>query len=57
MSDEKLCLKEIYRKGSHKTHNKYEYCKIFETGSFGEERLKNFQKQGDYSHSRGDGKK
>ena len=57
MLDKKLLLKEIFWKGSHKTQRKEEYCEIFETRSFGEERLKNFQKQGDYSHSWADRKK
>ena len=33
-----------------------EYCELFETKSFSGERLKFFQKQGDYSRSWGDGK-
>ena len=32
-----------------------DYSELFKTRSFSEERLKVFQKQGDYSHSRGDG--
>ena len=52
---EKFNLKEIFWKVSHETQAKH--CEIFETRSFGEERVKSFQKQGDYSHSRGHGKK
>ena len=49
MSDKKLFLKEIKKRNSHKTQSKWSIA------SFGEERLKFFQKQGDYSHSRGEG--
>ena len=54
-SDKKLLLKKkkIFLKTITKT-KQVEYCELFETRSFGEESLKFFQKQGDYSHSRGD---
>ena len=59
MSDKKLLLKETL---SRNRITKYEtrilrYKAIFETRSFEEEHLKNFQKQGDYAHSQGDGEK
>ena len=49
MSDKKFLLKEIWKKQSHST-KQVEYCELFETTS-----LNFFQKQGDYSYSRGDG--
>ena len=54
MSDKKLLLKEIKKKQSQNT-KQVEYCELFETRSFDGECLKFFQKQGDHSHSRGDG--
>ena len=54
MSDKKLLLKEIEKKQSQNT-KQVEYCELLETRSFGGERLKVFQKQGDYSHSQGHG--
>ena len=53
MSDEKLLLKEIKKKQSQDT-KQVDYYELFETRSFGGERLKCFQKHGDYPHSRGD---
>ena len=50
----KLLLKELKKIQSQNT-KQVEYCELFETGRFGGERLKFFQKQGDYSHSRVDG--
>ena len=57
MSDKKLILREIKKtkRQSQNTKQVEYYCELFETRSFGGERLKFFQKQGDYSHSRGDG--
>ena len=54
VSDKKLILKFFKKKQSQKT-KQVEYCELFETRSFGGERLKFFQKQGDYSYSRGNG--
>ena len=57
MPDKKLKgnLKEIKNKKKHSQSTKQvEYCELFETRSFCGERLKFFQRQGDYSHSRGD---
>ena len=45
ISDQKLLLKE----NSQKNTKQVEYCKLFETRSFGGERLKIIQKQGDCS--------
>ena len=45
MSDKKLLSKENFWKGSHVVQSKQEYCEIFETRCFGEERPKNFLKQ------------
>ena len=55
MSDKKLLLKEIFKKKQSQNTKQVEYWKLFETKSFCRERLKCFQKQGDYSHSWGDG--
>ena len=64
MSDKKIILKEIKKKkktvrkhkasGSVKNTKQVEQCELFETKSFGGQRLKIFQKQGDYLHSRED---
>ena len=54
MSDKKLLLKEIFLKKQSQNTKPEEYCELFETRSSGGERLKFFQKQGRYSHSRGD---
>ena len=54
MSDKKLLLKEIKKEQSQNT-KQVEYCELFETRSFGGERLKFFQKQRHYLHSQGDG--
>ena len=55
MSDKKLLLKEVKKKKTVIKHKQVEYCELFEMRSFSGERLKFFQKQGDYLQSRGDG--
>ena len=52
VSNKKLLLKENFRINSHKTQSK----NIWDNKFCGE-RLKKFQKQGDYSHPRGHGEK
>ena len=56
ISDKKLLLKELKKNKKQPQNTKQvEYCELFETRNFGGKRLKVFQKQGDYSHSWGDG--
>ena len=55
MSDKKTSFKRNLRKKQSQNTKQVEHCELFEMRSFGGERLKFFQKQGDYSHSRGDG--
>ena len=55
MSNKELLLKEYLKKKQSQNTKQVEYCELFETRSFIRERLKFFQKQGDYSHLRGDG--
>ena len=54
MSDKKIILKEIKKKKQSQNTKQVEHCELFETKSFGGERLKIFQKRGDYVHSQGD---
>ena len=54
MSDKKLLLKEIKKKKQSQNTKEVEYCELSETRSVGGKHLKVFQKQGDYSYSRGD---
>ena len=46
-------FQEFFLNKQSKTQIESRNCEILKTRSFGGERLKNFQKQGDYSHSRG----
>ena len=46
-------FQEFFLNKQSKTQIESKNCEILKTRSSGGERLKNFQKQGDYSHSRG----
>ena len=50
MSDKKFLLKEIKKKSSHIAQSKWSIANYLRRGV-----LNFFQKQGDYSYSRGDG--
>ena len=54
MSDKKTSFKRNWKKNKKNT-KQVKFCGLCETRSFSKERLKFFQKQGGYSHSRGGG--